>query len=285
MPRDELRQPLRKRSLSERLWAKRPGALADCIRRACRHLCWRCRLAVAYSPSLRRRTRCDRGHPAGRGTEDHRSTTPDAAAEDTAAADEAAETVLEAEEAPPKDYSQEASIIMAPHRPLKAAPIADVIEQSPDGPLPRISKQGRKPSDVYAQVTPTAVITSDRPKIAILLGGMGLNQRLTQKAIKELPGRHQLRLRALWREPAGAGQQGARRGSRGHAAAADGADRLSGQQSRSEDPAGRCAEEENLKSLRWHAEPLCRLSPASPTTWAAASWPYPTALAAGAERN
>ena len=35
---------------------------------------------------------------------------------------------------------------------------------------------------------PLAVITSDRPKIAILLGGMGLNQQLTQKAIKELPG-------------------------------------------------------------------------------------------------
>ena len=28
MPRDELRQPLRKRSLGERLWAKRPSAFA-----------------------------------------------------------------------------------------------------------------------------------------------------------------------------------------------------------------------------------------------------------------
>ncbi len=40
---------------------------------------------------------------------------------------------------------------------------------------------------------------SDRPKIAILLGGMGINKKLTQRAIKELPGEVTLRLRALWR--------------------------------------------------------------------------------------
>ncbi len=33
-----------------------------------------------------------------------------------------------------------------------------------------------------------AVTTSGRPKITILLGGMGLNARLTDKAIKDLPG-------------------------------------------------------------------------------------------------
>ena len=187
MPRDELRQPLRKRSLSERLWAKRPGALATAS----------VVLAVTFAGGavwLSRIPHPFAGEPvvvaAIPPAEELKtsSTTPDTATEDTAPADEAAETVLEAEEAPPKDYSQEAAIIMAAHRPLKAAPIADVMEQSPDGPLPRVSKQGRKPSDVYAQVTPTAVITSARPKIAILLGGMGINQRLTQKAIKELPG-------------------------------------------------------------------------------------------------
>ena len=61
-------------------------------------------------------------------------------------------------------------------------------QNSPDGPLPRISDNGRKPFDVYSQVTPLAVSTSARPKITILLGGMGLNARLTDRAIKELPG-------------------------------------------------------------------------------------------------
>ena len=31
------------------------------------------------------------------------------------------------------------------------------------------------------------VLNSDQPKIAILLGGMGLNVKLTRKAISELP--------------------------------------------------------------------------------------------------
>ncbi|MCB1380648.1 MAG: divergent polysaccharide deacetylase family protein [Alphaproteobacteria bacterium] len=105
--------------------------------------------------------------------------------EDTAA-EVAPEPEPESASAP--DYSREASIIMAAHRPLKPAPIDAVTEPGPDGALPRISSKGKKPSDVYAQVTPTAVLTSGRPKIAILLGGMGLNTRLTQKAISELPG-------------------------------------------------------------------------------------------------
>ena len=53
--------------------------------------------------------------------------------------------------------------------------------------MPRISSSNKKPSDVYARNTPLGVIHSDRPKIAILLGGMGLNPKLTQQAIKDLP--------------------------------------------------------------------------------------------------
>ena len=56
------------------------------------------------------------------------------------------------------------------------------------GQLPRIGSGNKKPSDVYARNTPMGVIHSDRPKIAILLGGMGLNAKLTQQAIKNLPG-------------------------------------------------------------------------------------------------
>ncbi len=83
---------------------------------------------------------------------------------------------------------EETTIIVSARRPLKPAPIAAVTEPTDEGPLPRISSNGRKPFDVYAQITPMGVSNSDRPKIAIVLGGMGLNTRLTQKAIKELPG-------------------------------------------------------------------------------------------------
>lgn len=97
---------------------------------------------------------------------------------------EEAETVSEPEPA----YKNEAAIYISPNRPLKRAPVDKVTENGPDGPLPRIAGNGRKPFDVYSQVTPLAVSTSARPKITILLGGMGLNARLTDKAIKDLPG-------------------------------------------------------------------------------------------------
>ena len=86
------------------------------------------------------------------------------------------------------DYQEEANIITAAHRPLKPAPIADVTEAAKDGPLPRISSRGRKPFDVYSQPNPLSVSSSRRPKISILLGGMGLNPRLTKKAVDALPG-------------------------------------------------------------------------------------------------
>lgn len=190
MPRDELRQPLRKRSLSERLWSKRPGALTSAAVAVLSVLVggtiWVARIPHPFA-----------GEPivvaAIPAPEELKtsSTTPDpeAAPDDTAdVADASSEPIPDTPEEPRPDYSQEASIIMALNRPLKAAPLADVTEKGPDGPLPRISVHGRKPSDVYAQITPTAVITSKRPKIAIILGGMGINGRLTQKAIKQLPG-------------------------------------------------------------------------------------------------
>ena len=91
----------------------------------------------------------------------------------------------EDEAAPEKN---EAMIIVAPHRPLKAAPLKAVTETTDIGPLPRIGDDGRKPFDAYSQVTPLAVTHSDMPKITLVLGGMGLNATLTQKAIDLLPG-------------------------------------------------------------------------------------------------
>jgi polysaccharide deacetylase 2 family uncharacterized protein YibQ len=63
-----------------------------------------------------------------------------------------------------------------------------VTETTEAGPLPRISSRGRKPFDVYSQSVPLSVTSSDRPRIAIMLGGMGLNAKLTRKAIDMLPG-------------------------------------------------------------------------------------------------
>jgi polysaccharide deacetylase 2 family uncharacterized protein YibQ len=195
MPRDELRQPLRRRSLTERLWAKRPGALATAsalvltifvvgatwLSRVPYPLAGEPVVTVAVPPPEPLNTASMTEPQAG-----------EAEASGDAAENGGEEPVFNVETEPPPepapDYSREASIVMATHRPMKPAPIAAVTETGPDGPLPRISERGKKPSDIYAQVTPTAVLTSERPKIAIILGGMGINARLTQKAIKDLPG-------------------------------------------------------------------------------------------------
>jgi polysaccharide deacetylase 2 family uncharacterized protein YibQ len=70
---------------------------------------------------------------------------------------------------------------------LTPAPASGLVEAASVGGLPKIGSGNRKPSTVYARSTSLNVIHSDQPKIAIVLGGMGLNPRLTQQAIKQLP--------------------------------------------------------------------------------------------------
>ncbi|MDP9138897.1 MAG: divergent polysaccharide deacetylase family protein, partial [Pseudomonadota bacterium] len=80
------------------------------------------------------------------------------------------------------------AVIIAPHVKLAFAPAKGFTEKGPDGPLPRIARDGRRPFDVYARPVHRAVLDSDQPKVAILLGGMGLNGELTGRASTELPG-------------------------------------------------------------------------------------------------
>lgn len=188
MSRDELRQPLRKRSPGERLWAKRPSPLLAASAFAAIGFAalsaWALHTPYPFA-----------GEPV------FSAAIPAVEELKTASTTPPQEEVV-AEESPPKDenpgiqiegpveqdsYQTESSIILTPRRPLKAAPIADLVEDSSLGQLPRISSSNKKPSDVYARNVPLAVIHSDRPKIAILLGGMGLNPKLTQQAIKDLP--------------------------------------------------------------------------------------------------
>ncbi len=87
------------------------------------------------------------------------------------------------------DEPQRSAAVVQPRRQrLAAAPIKSVSERGPHGVLPRVSKAGKKPWLVYAAKTSRAVLNSNIPKVAIVLGGMGINAKLTQKAIEELPG-------------------------------------------------------------------------------------------------
>jgi polysaccharide deacetylase 2 family uncharacterized protein YibQ len=60
-----------------------------------------------------------------------------------------------------------------------------LVEQSAFGPLPRVSPDGRRPREAYAGRPPD--VPSGIPRVAVVVGGMGLSQTGTQSAIAELP--------------------------------------------------------------------------------------------------
>jgi len=67
---------------------------------------------------------------------------------------------------------------------LTPAPITGFFAPGPGGPLPIIAPDGRTPFDAYKR----PFLSNGRPKIALVIGGLGLNARATQAAIETLPG-------------------------------------------------------------------------------------------------
>ncbi len=95
--------------------------------------------------------------------------------------------------------------------PLAAAPDPALIQQSPVGPLPVISPDGRESWRVYARRFDKS---DKRPRIAIVLTGLGINARTAQTAVQGLPGQVTLafvpyadRLRALTARARAAGHE------------------------------------------------------------------------------
>lgn len=72
----------------------------------------------------------------------------------------------------------------ATHAPLPVAPLAGLTAPGPGGaPLPIIAANGQKPAEAYARpFTPNG-----KPRVALVVGGLGLNAALTRKAIETLP--------------------------------------------------------------------------------------------------
>jgi polysaccharide deacetylase 2 family uncharacterized protein YibQ len=67
--------------------------------------------------------------------------------------------------------------------PLPAAPIAGLSAPGPGGPLPVIAPDGRTPFQAYAR----PFHDNGKPKIALVVGGLGLNAVATRAAIERLP--------------------------------------------------------------------------------------------------
>jgi len=68
-------------------------------------------------------------------------------------------------------------------QPLQPAPIAGVSTMGPSGPLPIIGKDGKTPFQAYAR----PFHDNGRPKVALIVGGLGLNAAATRAAIERLP--------------------------------------------------------------------------------------------------
>jgi len=72
---------------------------------------------------------------------------------------------------------------------LIAAPDKRLIDKSRYGLLPRIGPDGSRPAEVYARpVLTSSKLKAGAPRIAMLVGGLGLNAESTASAISRLPG-------------------------------------------------------------------------------------------------
>jgi uncharacterized protein len=67
--------------------------------------------------------------------------------------------------------------------PLAAAPLAGLTEPGPNGVLPVIASDGRVPAQAYAR----PFRGDGRPRVAMIVGGLGLNAETTRAAIERLP--------------------------------------------------------------------------------------------------
>jgi polysaccharide deacetylase 2 family uncharacterized protein YibQ len=67
---------------------------------------------------------------------------------------------------------------------LATAPIAGLTEPGPGGGLlPVIAADGRTAAQTYAR----PFVSNGKPKVAVVIGGLGLNPRFTREAIEQLP--------------------------------------------------------------------------------------------------
>jgi hypothetical protein len=67
--------------------------------------------------------------------------------------------------------------------PLPPAPLAGLSATGPEGPLPIIAADGRTPAQAYAR----PFEANGKPRVSLVIGGLGLNAAATRSAIESLP--------------------------------------------------------------------------------------------------
>lgn len=75
------------------------------------------------------------------------------------------------------------SQLLAAGRPLPQAPIAGLTAPGPGGLLPIVAADGRTSAQMYSR----PFVSNGRPRVALVIGGLGLNAQTTRRAIESLP--------------------------------------------------------------------------------------------------
>jgi len=80
-------------------------------------------------------------------------------------------------------------IIQVPQAPVKLTPAPDkrLAERSRHGMLPRVGADGAKASQVYARPPESTPALAGKPRVALMVGGLGISQATTAEAIAKLP--------------------------------------------------------------------------------------------------
>jgi len=63
-----------------------------------------------------------------------------------------------------------------------------LVETTPQGPIPKIAANGMRPAEAYAQPVRPIPGKPDPPRIALVIGGLGVSANITSDAISKLPG-------------------------------------------------------------------------------------------------
>lgn len=69
-----------------------------------------------------------------------------------------------------------------------SAPDRRFSEPSRHGPLPKIASDGTRPADAFARPVPAIAGKGNAPRIAIVMGGLGIGANSTADAVRKLPG-------------------------------------------------------------------------------------------------
>jgi uncharacterized protein len=69
-----------------------------------------------------------------------------------------------------------------------ATPDQKFVEMTSHGPIPKIATDGVRPAEAFAQPVKPLAGKPDAPRIAIIVGGLGISETATAKSITDLPG-------------------------------------------------------------------------------------------------